>query len=541
MIIPYKPKQSFFIILLSILSGACRDSGSGVHKTPSDSTPRDLQITAADIAGNFNTPSALTIDSSAMDSFFTQYPSLRSSGKSVSSFYRRRSFSPAWHDSIGLIEQAGSLLNRMQNVQEEGLSVQVPYLAAADSLMSNEDPADKGSITQTDLLLTSMYFYFAEKVWGGLSEASVREINWYLPRKKINYEARLDSLLRAPGGISGSGEPVYRQYGLLKKALEKYQAIANANEWPVITINKKFYSKEDSAYAIAIIKKRLYLLGDMTTLSETPVFDSALLVAVNKFRRRFGLKENGIIDQTLINELNVPPKKRIEQIIVNIERSRWLPDHIDGDYIAVNIPDFRLHVYHGDSLLWSMNVVVGKAANKTVIFSGDLQYVVFSPYWNVPTSILNKEVLPGIRRDKDYLAKHHMEWNGKSVRQKPGPWNSLGQVKFLFPNSYSIYLHDTPSKSLFTEDKRAFSHGCIRLGEPRKMARYLLQNEALWTDKKIDEAMNAGKEQYVTLKQQVPVFIAYLTAWVDLRHGGELNFRNDVYGRDNRLAKMLEK
>jgi murein L,D-transpeptidase YcbB/YkuD len=542
MITSHNPKQSFIVlILLSLLLAGCRDQGSEGHKTAEDSTPRDLQITAADIAGNFSSQSALKIDSSLLDSFFTQYPLLRSSRKSAGSFYRGRNFSLAWHDSVGLIEQAGSLLNRMQNVQAEGLSLQVPYLSAADSLMSNEDPSDRRSLTQTDLLLTSMYFYFAEKVWGGLSEASVREINWYLPRKKINYEARLDSLLRVPVGSSEPGEPVYRQYGLLKKALEKYKAIANANEWPVIVTNKKSFSKGDSADAIAIIKKRLYLLGDMAAIFETPIFDSALLAAVNKFRRRFGMKETGIIDQPLINELNVPLKKRIEQIIVNIERSRWLPDQMEGDYIAVNIPGFRLHVCRGDSLLWSMNVVVGKTANKTVIFSGNLQYVVFSPYWNVPTSILNKEVLPGIRRDKNYLAKHHMEWNGKSVRQKPGPWNSLGQVKFLFPNSYSIYLHDTPSKSLFSEDKRAFSHGCIRVGEPAKLARYLLQNEALWTDKKIDAAMNSGKEQYVTLKQPVPVLIGYLTAWVDLRHEGELNFRNDVYGRDGRLAKMLEK
>jgi murein L,D-transpeptidase YcbB/YkuD len=542
MITSHNPKQSFIVwVLLSFLLAACRDSGSEAHKTAGDSTPRDLQITAADIAGNFSTPSALKIDSSMLDSFFIQYPLLRSPQKSVRSFYRGRNFSAAWHDSVGLIEQAGSLFNRMQNVEAEGLSVQVPYLSEADSLMSNEDPGDMRSATRTDLLLTGMYFYFAEKVWGGLSEARVREINWYLPRKKINYEARLDSLLRAPVGTSEADEPVYRQYGLLKKALEKYQAIAKANEWPAIVIDKKFYTTGDSANPIAMIKKRLYLLGDMTVASETPIFDPVLAAAVNKFRRRFGMKETGIIDQPLINELNVPLKKRIEQIIVNIERSRWLPDQIEGNYIAVNIPGFRLHVCHGDSVLWSMNVVVGKTANKTVIFSGNLQYVVFSPYWNVPTSILNKEVLPGIRRDKNYLAKHHMEWNGKSVRQKPGPWNSLGKVKFLFPNSYSIYLHDTPSKSLFAEDKRAFSHGCIRVGEPGKLARYLLQNEVLWTDKKIDDAMNSGKEQYVKLKQPVPVFIGYLTAWVDLRHDGEVNFRNDVYGRDGRLAKMLEK
>jgi murein L,D-transpeptidase YcbB/YkuD len=223
--------------------------------------------------------------------------------------------------------------------------------------------------------------------------------------------------------------------------------------------------------------------------------------------------------------------------MVNLERSRWLPDHIGGEYIAVNIPEFKLHVFRNDSVLWTMNVVVGKAANKTVIFSGDLKYVVFSPYWNVPASILKKEVLPGIQRNKNYLASHHMEWNGNSVRQKPGPWNSLGQVKFLFPNSYSIYLHDTPSKSLFNEDQRAFSHGCIRVAEPRKLAMYLLKNDPAWDEKKIGDAMNSGREKTVTLMQSIPVFIGYLTAWVSPQ--GQLNFRNDIYGRDSRLAKML--
>ncbi len=184
-----------------------------------------------------------------------------------------------------------------------------------------------------------------------------------------------------------------------------------------------------------------------------------------------------------------------------------------------------------------MNVVVGKPANKTVIFNGNIQYVVFSPYWNVPASILNKEVLPGIRRDKNYLAKHNMEWSGKSVRQKPGPNNSLGLVKFLFPNSYQIYLHDTPAKSLFGESARAFSHGCIRLENARKLAIYLLQNDTAWTPNKIDVAMHSGKEKTVTLKKTEPVFIAYFTSWVDRQ--GHLNFRKDTYGRDNPVAKML--
>ena len=155
----------------------------------------------------------------------------------------------------------------------------------------------------------------------------------------------------------------------------------------------------------------------------------------------------------------------------------------------------------------------------------------------MPPGILKDEVLPGIARNKNYLASHNMEWNGGAVRQKPGPRNSLGQVKFLFPNSYNIYLHDSPAKSLFNEEKRAFSHGCIRVGEPKKLAQFLLRNDAAWDSIKITRAMNAGKEQYVNVKDTVPVFIGYFTAWVD--RNGKLNFRDDVYGHDKKMKERL--
>lgn len=184
-----------------------------------------------------------------------------------------------------------------------------------------------------------------------------------------------------------------------------------------------------------------------------------------------------------------------------------------------------------------MNAVVGKSVHKTVIFNGKLQYVVFSPYWNVPSGIMKNEVLPGIRRNPNYLKNHNMEWNGKTVRQRPGPANPLGKVKFLFPNQYDIYLHDSPSKGLFNEDTRAFSHGCIRLADARALAIYLLRNDPAWTIPNIDREMNSGKEKWVTLKDQVPVFIAYFTAWVDSQ--GRLNWRKDIYNRDERLAATL--
>jgi murein L,D-transpeptidase YcbB/YkuD len=250
-----------------------------------------------------------------------------------------------------------------------------------------------------------------------------------------------------------------------------------------------------------------------------------------------GEQQDAVIGPAMLAELKVPVEKRIQQLMVNMERSRWVPVALKGDYLLINIPEYKLHVIANDSLLWSMNVVVGTATNKTVIFNGNIKYIVFSPYWNVPGSILKKEVLPGIKRNPNYLANHNMEWNGNGVRQKPGANNSLGLVKFLFPNSFDIYLHDTPSKSLFGETNRAFSHGCIRLAQPQKLAEYLLSNDSSWNTDKIVAAMNSGKEKYVTLTQTMPVFIAYFTAWVDRK--GQLNFRKDVYNRDSRLIGMM--
>jgi len=252
-----------------------------------------------------------------------------------------------------------------------------------------------------------------------------------------------------------------------------------------------------------------------------------------------GLSTDGAAGPAVFREMNVPVEKRIEQIIVNMERSRWVPVNLQSNYIVVNIPEYKLHVYENNKLIWNMDVVVGQPAHKTVIFNGEIKYIVFSPYWNIPPGIMRNEVLPGIRANSNYLARHNMEWNGGNVRQKPGPNNSLGLVKFLFPNSFDIYLHDTPAKSLFGESSRAFSHGCIRLADAAKMADYLLRNDSAWNTTSIYNAMHAGREKYVTLKQTEPVFIAYFTSWVT--GNGVLNFRNDVYQRDGRLADAILK
>jgi L,D-transpeptidase YcbB len=219
-----------------------------------------------------------------------------------------------------------------------------------------------------------------------------------------------------------------------------------------------------------------------------------------------------------------------------------MPQRPNGNLIVVNIPEFVLHVLDGKNKVFDMNVVVGKEGHNTVIFTGDLNEIVFSPYWNVPQSIVEKEILPKLASNPDYLAEQHMEQTGTEdgvpvIRQLPGPDNSLGRVKFLFPNSFNIYFHDTNAKELFNRDKRAYSHGCIRLADPEKMAEYLLRNQPEWTPDKIEAAMNSTDEKHVRLKNPVPVFISYYTAWVD--DNGRLNFRDDIYGHDDELQQKM--
>jgi murein L,D-transpeptidase YcbB/YkuD len=279
--------------------------------------------------------------------------------------------------------------------------------------------------------------------------------------------------------------------------------------------------------------------------------------SIANFQERMGLGVSGILDEETVDALNTPIKDRIFQMMINLERLRWIPEHIPESYLLVNIPEFKLHVFEQNKINFSMNVVVGKSATVTTIFNGNLSTIVFSPYWNVPQSIIAREMLPKIKKDPNYLKKNNMEvvknnvvvnsrninWHLYSkgvpftIREKPGKHNSLGLIKFLFPNSYSIYMHDTPSKGLFEKRSRDFSHGCIRLSEPLKLATYLLKNDTSITQEKIIKWMNGGVEKYIKVKPAMPVFIVYFTSWVNNK--GQLNFRKDIYGLDKKLAAEL--
>ncbi len=481
-------------------------------------------------------------DSLQMEKFILKNQFRDSLKKRIRNFYNARNYQFAWFFKEGMADYASSFygaykdyISYSQDTALKNISFEQLY----DSLSSGNFNynINDSIVLNTELLLTAQFFRYTRRAYQGSNQLDARELDWFIPRKKIDPSALLDSVLSRKGKNLKELEPLNRQYDLLKDYLLKYYEIEKKGSWSFVKPDKKSYKLNDTSMLLPEIKKRLFLTGDMVKEDTTVIFTQELEEAVKSFEKRYGFKEDGIITMSLINEMKRPIEERLQQILINMERIRWLPAEPSTDYILVNIPEFRLHVYDKGKYSWSSNVVVGSTANNTVIFTGNLKYVVFSPYWNVPSSILRKEVLPGIAKNKNYLSRHHMEWNGNSVRQKPGPWNSLGQVKFLFPNSYSIYLHDTPSKSLFSEEKRAFSHGCIRVSEPRRLAQYILRNDANWDSLKITKAMNAGKEQFYTVKEPIPVFVGYFTAWVD--RDGKLNFRDDVYGHDKKMKERL--
>jgi L,D-transpeptidase YcbB len=276
---------------------------------------------------------------------------------------------------------------------------------------------------------------------------------------------------------------------------------------------------------------------------------------VKRFQRRHGLEPDGVVTPLLDAELNVPIAKRIAQIRLNLERWRWLPRELGDPHILVNIPEYRLEVWDHEDVPLAMNVVVGKKDTPTPIFADRMTYVVFAPYWNVPPDIVEKETLPSVMNDPAFLERANMEVIDKSgnvldpasidlsnpeayrFRQRPGTSNSLGLVKFMFPNQYNVYLHDTPADSLFARATRSLSHGCVRVEQPDALAQYVLRDQPAWTPEHIDEAMHGEEETIVKLKAPLPVYLGYWTARVS--SDGVMQFRRDVYGVDGHQAALL--
>ncbi|HUG27888.1 MAG TPA: L,D-transpeptidase family protein, partial [Gemmatimonadales bacterium] len=399
--------------------------------------------------------------------------------------------------------------------------------------------------THLELHLTAEFFRFAERRYGGHFTRDIGRLGWFIPRAKKDFSRLADSLAAGTMDLSAY-EPLHPQYRRLKVHLARYHGLADvpwpALELPPLAPRRLGLVPGDNAPLIVELRHRLQALGDLALADSSTVYDSTLAGAVRSFQLRHGLSDDGVIGPAFIKAINVSPAERVRTMLVNMERLRWAPDVQPDDMLLVNIPEYRLHVYEAGAVVMSMRVVVGTTVNRTVIFNDTLSTIVFSPTWTVPPGIARNEILPAIAKDPNYLRKENMEIIGGSesqpvFRQRPGPNNALGRVKFLFPNSYHIYMHDTPAQASFARDQRAFSHGCIRLAEPRALAEYLLRNDSTWTEQRITAAMRGGKEVYVPLAEKLPVMLVYFTAWED--GNGQLNFREDVYNHDRELASEL--
>jgi murein L,D-transpeptidase YcbB/YkuD len=534
-------RKAFAGILLLFAIGilllyACKSGKSRPTEITPEITDTIAMITAP-------APTNERFDSLALDSFLRSHPNFNRLKSAFNDFYRQRDYQYVWYHSKGLNEAAFGLTANLTGFENDG--VEIPYKKLLDSLMMPPDAKDPKLVdsphVQTELLLTGMYFLYAERVLKGVDESVSKKLGWMIPRKQVSMTALLDSFLTAKDFDSFEKNALNKQYFHLRDELKKYkqfQAGGPDINIPSLSGSNTRVKPGVNAASVILMRKRMMQLGYSLAQTDTTLYTADMIASVNKAKRVYGLKEDSIIDNSLIAALNVPAAERVKQLLVNMERFRWVPAQMGSDeLIVVNIPEFKLHYYVKGVPEWICNVVVGTPVHETVIFSGVMDYVVFSPYWYVPQSIINNEIGLSRAKSASYLRRKNMEWSGGSLREKPGPNNSLGLVKFIFPNSNSIYLHDTPSKSLFDKDTRAFSHGCIRVQKPYDLAKKVLAYDSSWTDKRIKDAMNAGKEQKVVLERKIPVYIGYFTAFAD--EAGLVHFRKDVYNRDKQLMETL--
>jgi murein L,D-transpeptidase YcbB/YkuD len=487
--------------------------------------------------------------------------------KLTQQFYERRQHAPAWINGTAPRPNVAELIAALNAASDEGLD---PQLYNVSLLEQKRQTASKGFLSKKgfepaeagehDVWLTYLYLKYASDLADGLSDLARADEKWQIRPEKFDPAARLEDALAKNRVEESLREltPDNPQYLALRRVLAEYRAQAASGGWPILPANVRLAPGQKSRN-VALIAQRLKASGDYKApainTGATATYSSDLQEAVKRFQRRHGLTDDGIVSAPVVAEMNVSVDRRISQIALNLERWRWLPRDLGERHIVVNIPEYRLEVWERNQVPLTMRVVVGKPDTQTPIFNDVMTHIVFSPYWNVPPTIAEGETLPEILKDPGFLDRNSMEVldsdgnliDPRSIdladparyrfRQRPGAHNSLGLVKFMFPNQYNVYLHDTPTDSLFARTSRSFSHGCVRLENPLALAEYVLRDQPEWTRERIEEAMNAGQERTVKLRSAIPVYLGYWTARVS--GDGILQFRRDVYDIDRRLTILL--
>lgn len=491
----------------------------------------------------------------------------------IKRFYQKRNFKEAWSSNKRLTEQAYELKFEINQAKYDGLNPNDYYLDKLNEIFSKFEqydfrltPASQEDLLIVDFLLTDAFFKLSTHLAVGKVDPSQLKSQWEIMQRKpkVYYDELLMKALEEKQ-IRQNLELLYPKFAIYKKGREVLRALEEKSkndtiDWKRLKINKSIKAGEKHN-VIPRLRDRLIFWGYLQDyiVEDSKFFDSLLFEGVKKYQDNRGMDKDGVIGNKTLTSLNNSPKDQFDKASVNMERLRWLPDTLrDSEVVLVNIANYQLDYLDRRDTIFSSKVIVGREYHQSPIFTAEMSYLVFSPYWNLPNSITRNEVMPAMRKDPSYLRKKNMEvvtfsgksvdpstidWQAKSfpymVRQKPGPGNSLGLVKFMFPNNHSVYIHDTPSRSLFDRGERAFSHGCIRLQNPATFAEILLKEDASWTPLKITEAMNSGHEKVVNLDRKIPVVILYLTFWTDSKGVG--HFREDIYSRDAEVLAELRK
>ena len=460
--------------------------------------------------------------------------------KRVQTTYTNYQNAPLWLEADGVKDRASALLNAIKSAPDHALSTADYPIDSIETVVNNPSVTKNATaegLADADVLMTAAYVAYATDMLTGQIDPKTVSQDWHVPLNMAVVDSSISAALQETSMDSALAAmaPADSEYALLQGAFVRYRKLASVGGWPRVTT---------SSPASAVLRQRLAmegLLADTASVHPAAFIQGAspIAAAVKAFQTHHGLQATGKLDKATIAELNVPADERVKQLGVNLERRRWLPRSLGSRYIYVNVPAFRLDAYDGGQRALTMKVVVGAEyqGKSTPVFSDTMETVVFRPYWNITPTIQAKEIAPKAAENPGYLAANDMEYykdGGETrIRQRPGNKNSLGLVKFLFPNNFNIYLHDTPAKSLFAKANRAASHGCIRLEHPDQLAEFVLG----WDASRVHGAMNSGANNNgVRVPGKLPVYIVYFTAYA---RDGELYFGDDIYSRDDQLEEKV--
>jgi murein L,D-transpeptidase YcbB/YkuD len=484
-------------------------------------------------------------------------------------FYERRAFRAAWSGPSGPGPRVHALVRALRAAEREGLRPRDYHLERIEATLARLEATgsrEPHRLSDLDLLATDAFLVYGAHLAGGRVNPETIDPEWWSTRGEADLVGALERVVEGgdvEAALAGLAPP-QPGYARLREALSRYRALAEGREWGAVPGGPTL-RRGDRDPRVVALRARLAATGEIvaTPPAEAELFDESLEEALRGFQRRHGLDADGALGARTQAALDVPARERARQIAANLERWRWLPRDLGARHVRVNVAAFELDVVEGGARVLGMRVVVGRPYRRTPVFSDRIRYLVFSPYWHVPPGIAARDVLPAVRKDVGYLEKRAIrvlegwgadarevdprtiDWSGITpatlrfrFRQDPGPDNQLGRVKFMFPNEFDVYLHDTPARRLFERSERDFSSGCIRVEKPVELAEFLLRGSD-WTRERILAAMARGVEQTVRLPEPVPVHLVYWTAFAGA--DGVVQFRADVYGRDAPLVDALDR